>query len=310
VQTTLTSYLNVADDAPWTATTVETDHFIHNQQVLTGKLPAMCYLDGWFAESLLWDVMHNLFQGCAPDFCGSSLAILVEMQYFGFRLSKRAALRRATKLFRRYCTKHQVQCQTPVWDETLLSKLASTAFPIMTVKAHIIKVVCMWLAVELRTASFFGGEEVVRAALCSYHLASWLHITSIAGWILTEAQASQAHYHGRMYIKTYKVLAMRAAAVRIMRWPVRPKLHCLDHTFRDSLKNHRNPMFWTCFNDEDFMGRIKKLAAKCHGGRRAERVLQRYNVMLAWRWHERKQRLGSKSKRHSSRLQPLGVKHL
>ena len=43
----------------------------------------------------------------------------------------------------------------------------------------------------------------------------------------------------------------------------------------------------TNYSDEDFVGRIKRIARACHGASAGMRIMHRYIILVATRWYER-----------------------
>ena len=58
-----------------------------------------------------------------------------------------------------------------------------------------------------------------------------------------------------------------------------PKFHALTHYYDTRL----NPRRVTCYQDEDMVGRMKKIYVRCHGNTAPRASLQRYRVMIGIR---------------------------
>jgi len=74
-------WTNLREDAPWRATTIRTTHFLENAAHL-GHTPGLCRIQGWSADTMIWDLMHNLFIGPGRDLCGNVLARLIQQQWY------------------------------------------------------------------------------------------------------------------------------------------------------------------------------------------------------------------------------------
>ena len=74
-------WTNLKEDAGWRHTVVSTEAFLANARH-HGELPSLCNMEGWAAETMHWDLMHNLFIGCGRDSCGSVLMLLCLHKYF------------------------------------------------------------------------------------------------------------------------------------------------------------------------------------------------------------------------------------
>ena len=73
-------FTNILDDAMCRDTHIGNDDFKQNA-LRFGNLPALCLTEGWSSDTLVWDMMHNLFIGIGRDVCGAALARLCERKY-------------------------------------------------------------------------------------------------------------------------------------------------------------------------------------------------------------------------------------
>ena len=80
--------------------------------------------------------------------------------------------------------------------------------------------------------------------------------------------------------------ANELAAVALMRkwelYKLIPTFHALTHYYDTRL----NPRRATCYQDEDMVGRMKKIYVRCHGKTAPRASLQRYRVMIGIRWND------------------------
>jgi len=191
---------------------------------------------------------------------------------------------------RRWCTSNKLQVTTPPLNHldvglpAKASQVASSAHPELDVKAAYIKLFIMFLASELYYASTSGDEELCIANACIYHLAQFISVLSQSSMWLSEPQADLAMHHGLSFLYVYRSLAARAIKLEQRRYKLRPKLHYLHHTILELPITRQNHFFATCFLDEDFMGKVKALASKCHRTTVVVRCMQRYLMLLGVRW--------------------------
>ena len=75
-------FTNLSEDAGWLSTMISTLMFLQNA-LKHRPLPPLCQVDGWSAQSMLWDSMHNIFLGIGQDILGSGLQLLCSIKYFG-----------------------------------------------------------------------------------------------------------------------------------------------------------------------------------------------------------------------------------
>ena len=83
---------------------------------------------------------------------------------------------------------------------------------------------------------------------------------------------------------SYVALAAEAVQNNALMWALRPKLHGLCHIILGAAADSRNPKYFSCFLDEDFLGKVIKVAEKCHRVTVCGAVLQRYLVRMLRRW--------------------------
>ena len=68
---------------------------------------------------------------------------------------------------------------------------------------------------------------------------------------------------------------------------LRPKHHNVDHMAQDVPRTRLNPRkVQACFNDESFLGYVKRIGVRCHQSNMMERLYRRYLLYLSLRWRE------------------------
>lgn len=101
-------------------------------------------------------------------------------------------------------------------------------------------------------------------------------------------------------MNSYVALAAEALQNNELIWALRPKLHAMSHVILGVEADSRNPKYFSCFLDEDFLGKVVKVAAKCHRVTVCGAVLQRYLVRMLRRWRGL-ENLGSMGRRGRKR---------
>ena len=83
--------------------------------------------------------------------------------------------------------------------------------------------------------------------------------------IMTPEQAERAYQSGMVFLKMLCELAYAAAHAtpQIFRYKYRPKLHYFEHQLIEIRRNRFNPNYTSNFMDEDYIGKIAKLAGGC-----------------------------------------------
>ena len=78
-------------------------------------------------------------------------------------------------------------------------------------------------------------------------------------------------------------LADMALSREVMRWPLRPKQHQLEHLVWD-FGFYENPTHFSCHLDEDLIGILKKITMHTHPSTMSVRTLEHYSVAMAALW--------------------------
>lgn len=77
-------------------------------------------------------------------------------------------------------------------------------------------------------------------------------------------------------------LAEHAGSVGELRYHMRPKIHMLGHIVYHFLP--RNPKYYSCFLDEDFVYRVKNVAQVAHPLHTSRLAMQRYIIHVCMQW--------------------------
>lgn len=78
-------------------------------------------------------------------------------------------------------------------------------------------------------------------------------------------------------------LASDALSRSVLRWPLRPKQHQMEHLLLD-FGAYSNPRHFSCLLDEDLIGKIKVTCGNVHPSTMSIRSLERYAVSAALLW--------------------------
>ena len=291
-------WTDMSETAAWRETTVRTAEFLTNAEH-QGEVPALCGVRGWSADTLHFDIMHNLFIGSGRDLAGSALSLLCQANYFSSSPDVDDHLKRFQERCRAWCTRSGIKTGPPKlnrFDVSLPARVAeigrSSTFPELSVKAAHVKLLLMYLAHEAYyIAIALPGQEFQDMAACLFELGCFIWRCSSGPMWFTPAEAEIIYGHGVAFLRLYRSLAYEACQRSVLQWRLRPKLHYIQHTCVEIRATKMNPFFFTCFLDEDFCGKMKRLARMTHRAAVPSRVLQRYSILLAQRWMNRRRRL-------------------
>jgi hypothetical protein len=259
-------YTKHYEGAEWRETMVSNTNFLNN--LTHGKrkraIPPLCMIIGWNAMLLLWDIMHILYQGSGNDWISSSLHLLVRLNFYGGK-DDDESLNKAHAACRQWCKSQGIkECIPPFTPSRCgVYALSNKSFGSMDGKAAHIKVLCMFVSHELTLAtSVIEDEELKRAAVCGWGLDTFIRTCQESGMIMTPDQANRAYRSGMVFLQNYCELAYQAAHAtpQIFRYKYRPKLHYLEHQLIELRRNRFNPNYCSNFMDEDYIGKIAKLA--------------------------------------------------
>lgn len=116
---------------------------------------------------------------------------------------------------------------------------------------------------------------------------------SIAPFLLSESEAESIASALQLFLVTYQALAHNDEQRRCPQhlWKIRPKFLYLDIIACEIRTTRLNPRYQSCADDEDYLGKVKKVTCRTHARTFMWRSLQR--IVLGWsmRW-ERRRRIG------------------
>ena len=82
------------------------------------------------------------------------------------------------------------------------------------------------------------------------------------------------------------MLADECLRTRTLRYKLVPKHHMATHLAFDAAPQ-ANPRHVQCYCDEDMVGKMKRLTAKCHGLSAGRMNVMRYVILVGVRWWRR-----------------------
>ena len=150
----------------------------------------------------------------------------------------------------------------------------------------------MWKAAQVKGLLYFFALKMTEeadqvehgqlVALCTWALVRAINVFDGAAMLLSRADAEQARNFLYVHLQCWQRLAPCLEAHRI--FLIRPKHHYLQHLADDVVRTRVNPRTFQCFDEESFLGRIKRMVSKCHASTVSSRCIQRYVLHLSKRW--------------------------
>ena len=135
-------------------------------------------MEGWAADLVLWDLMHNLYIGVGRDFCGSAIVLLCIVGYFGLSANMEDRLTRAHQCFREFSRRVRLDSTCPVFTTNNVHMHRNT-YPELDVKAAHVKDVLLWLGSEMPLAALIQPRGPAGGGNCAYALASLIRTLSM-----------------------------------------------------------------------------------------------------------------------------------
>ena len=287
------NYGNFSRSAPWRATRTSHEEYCRRARTIS---PWVTHVEGGHLLLAWEDLTHNVHLGHGRDASGSCIAEMLEEEVLEPGTTWEANLRALDLECRRWCQHHGVAAPRYRLNPAAIgwgpSAHAATTYPEISSawQACAVRVLITFLAVKVEMQNLQHRQGKLRAQ-CIWGLAEFTHCLSIGGRWLPDDLRRRAGHALQVYLMCYQVLAGEALAAQRFMWKVRPKHHYLCHL--EELVSHHgwNPSYNQCLKQEDFCGRVARLAANTHGETVMLRTLERYLVASAAKWHETVQHL-------------------
>ena len=127
-------------------------------------------------------------------------------------------------------------------------------------------------------------------ATCMWALADYVYRCGRHGLFIAYHDRRVLMSRGRLHLVTYYMLAHHAADRSERLYKIRPKHHAFDELLSSLLKSCLNPDRFSTWTDEDYLGKLKRIACRCHGSSVLSRCLQRYMLNCSLRFATRRRR--------------------
>ncbi len=152
-------------------------------------------------------------------------------------------------------------------------------------KAAALRAMLPWVAGLAKARS--QSEHARQRATCLSQLLAMDNVYKGKGRFLSPAEEQEAACAASAALQAMACLEEMTAQKGP--WHLTPKAHALLHIARDSAM--ANPRIAHCYQDEDFVGRTKRVYSACHGKTAPRRALERYGLGVALQIMAREQLL-------------------
>ena len=133
---------------------------------------------------------------------------------------------------------------------------------------------------------FSAEDPILRAGTaCVWSLNEAISILDQSDIILEKQDADRFSVLLRESLICWQYLAAKFLEANKRRWHLRPKHHVLDHFADEVAETQINPrLSCSCFQEESYLGHLKRIATKCSSLTVLERTFQRLLLFLSLRW--------------------------
>ena len=153
--------------------------------------------------------------------------------------------------------------------------------PAFKVKAHNCLVLARWL--ESRCSHSAESSEYSKLRWQTlWAWVEWFEVCSTAADpdFLSPGELKRLDTTITIMLHGSKVLGRINATNSVARWKLRPKLHHFLHINKDAQTSGRNPRAWWTFKDEEFMGKLARIACAVHAVSLCNRSLERWCIQF------------------------------
>ena len=248
----------------------------------------MCLLPGWSLTHVRLDETHTVKLGiarwsvaaCIIDFAGRGAWGDPHMPLDG-------RLKHAWAAFQEWCGTVAVNCNARRFTKERLG-IGRGKFAESASKAWNTRVLVAWLASKSGDLATRAVDNADHASMIALHMWSlhdfFLSMEEVKSQFFSESQADRCVSAGNHVVSSYGWLAREATNKKQLLWPIRPKVHALCHIIMYVQATRRNPKYTGCMIDEDFLGRVIRVAGKSSRRSASTNVLWRYIIRVACQW--------------------------
>ena len=277
------TYRDFWPSAFWRQTCLDHEAYVELCRCEGQALSPWAQIPGWRLELALFDWMHTGPLGLARDVVASALCSMIRDGVLGgggadeqlrrFVNGMRAWLKaKGLPVFR--CSLTMESMQSSGQEYPMLPTYIKAAHMkwITLYAAHTAKTVCN------------GSMPSRLRSVCLWAYCACAHLMENAGPHFEQAVANRWAWLMRLHLRCLQELCHRAMSVRRHVWKITPKAHVFDHMARHVEQTCRNPMYYSCYGCEDFLGKLKHVGLKCHSRTMPTALISRVQLNTALRW--------------------------
>lgn len=247
-------------------------------------------ISGWNLKLAFHDPMHMVFLGVCRDLYASSLGYWIRNDFFGTgTVSER--LRQFSEDLRAQCRQEKIRVGFKRFTLANTGLDKASHFPELgsIFKAAFLKSALWFFAKKaIDIAEQYPHDDLLKPiATCHWHLYAAIYALDHADLVLDACDAQEVGQNFEIHLVSWQHIASQCEMKGLRLYKLRPKHHYMDHTGEDVKRTHLNCLkLMACFNDESFLGYLKRIGIRCHSSKMMERLFQRYLLFLGLRWRD------------------------
>jgi hypothetical protein len=154
------------------------------------------------------------------------------------------------------------------------------------IKATTVKLLVSFLADYLGQRIVVGNHYSELRATCFWSASEFMALCDKCDVVLSTAQICRLEYLGRLHSLTY--ISLHNIRLGTLLYGLRPKHHYWEELIIQTKELKLNPKHLGCWGEESLLGRIKRVAQRCHGATMLATSMRRYMLVLSQRWEARR----------------------
>ncbi|CAL1135367.1 unnamed protein product [Cladocopium goreaui] len=263
-------------------------HAANQAHVWDCKFP-LCILphDSMATDEVKKQVHTLVAKVVAWDLYPSSLGYWIRKNYFG-RGSLDDRLLQLSLELKTECRQERIRINFKRFTGSNTGLDHPSKFPEMasTFKAAFLKsALCFFSKKAIQISEEHPSDPTLKLiAVCNFHLYSAFYCMDHCDLIMEQAEADETGKNLEVHLVAWQHLASFFENLGECLFKLRPKHHNVNHMAQDVPRTRLNPRkVQACFNDESFLGYVKRIGVRCHQSNMMERLYQRYLLYLSLR---------------------------
>ena len=270
--------------AGWQRTRV-TNREWHRRMEQRGSIPELALIPGIHLHRLFLCDLHTTNLGTAGHWAGNAIWELInkdKLWAVGAFSRRELQLQRAFQYYRAWASARQISSRMSKWTVGTFNMAKAMKYPFLKAKGIETKYVATWAAGLVMKFRDGSSHDDLRAA-AGWGLMEYYTAVDSSGRYLEPHMLAMLQRGVAVFLQSYHALASEAVAAEKRAWRFVPKHHMHEH-ISDTVAPQVNPSRVSTLGGEDLVGRIGKLASRCHKRDVIHSTLDHYCVLLGFEW--------------------------